>query len=46
MASSPNWRVHFKDSLKFYKEYFEITSLCIVDSEFQLKHLCNNDENI
>ena len=46
MASSPNWRVHFKDILKFYKEYFEITSLCTVGSELQLKDLSNNYENI
>ena len=46
MASSPNWTVHFKDILKFYKEYFEITSLGTVDSELQLKDLCNNHENI
>ena len=36
MASSPNWRDHFKDFLKFYKDDFEITSLSTVDGELQL----------
>ena len=36
MASSPNWRNHFKDFLKFYKDDFENTSLSTVDGELQL----------
>ena len=36
MASSPNWRDHFKDFLKFYKDDFENTSLSTVDGELQL----------
>ena len=33
MASSPNWRDHFKDFLKFHKDDFENTSLSTVDDE-------------
>ena len=36
MASSPNWRNHFKDFLKFYKDDFENTSLSTVDVELRL----------
>ena len=36
MASSPNWRDHFKDFLKFYKDDFENLSLSTVDGELQL----------
>ena len=36
MASSTNWRDHFKDFLRFYKDDFENTSLSTVDGELQL----------
>ena len=36
MASSPNWRDHFKDFLKFYKDDFENTSLSTANGELQL----------
>ena len=36
MASSPNWRNHFKDFLKFYKNDFENKSFSTVDGELQL----------
>ena len=36
MVSFPNWRDHFKDFLKFYKDDFENTSLSTVNGEFQL----------
>ena len=39
MASSPNWRDHFKDFLKFHKDVFENTSLSTVDGEIQLWEL-------
>ena len=42
--ASPNWRDHFKDFLKFYKDDFEDTSLSTVDGELQLwkKHWKNS----
>ena len=34
--ASPNWRDHFKDFLKFYKDDFENRSLSTVEGQLQL----------